>query len=269
MTLGRRLSALVLPLLMAGAAQAHDFWLEPVRMSLDKPGVVSLEAKIGHGDGSERWAGGPVRVVRYTVDGPGGRIDRTQAFKQAGAATDMLRLDAPGAHMIALETSPVISVLQPAKFESYLKEEGLTPILALRKARGLQSQPGRESYSRRAKALLQVGPVDDAAVALATKANGAMLEIVPMQHPMRVADGASLPITILYRGRPLAGAQVALHRVGGSSATLARVVTGRDGTAAVALPGRGSYRLNTVWSVPQKSAKADYATIFASLTFAH
>lgn len=269
MTSIRAVSVVALALAMAGAAEAHDFWLEPMRQSLDAPGTLKLEARIGHGDGSERWAGGPARVVRYTVEGPGGQLDRTQAFKQGGAATDTVRLDTPGAHMIALETSPVISVLEPAKFESYLKEEGLTPILAHRKARGLSAMPGRESYSRRAKALVQVGPVDDAAVALSTRANGAMLEIVPMQHPMKLADGAPLPVTVRYRGRPLAGAQVALHRVGGSSATLARVVTGRDGTAAIALPGRGSYRLNTVWSVPEKSAKADYATIFASLTFAH
>ena len=48
------------------------------------------------------------------------------------------------------------ATLDAAKFESYLKEEGLERVIAERKKRGQSGAPGRERFYRCAKSLLEV-----------------------------------------------------------------------------------------------------------------
>ena len=65
----------------------------------------------------------------------------------------------PGAGDILLtaRTTPNFIQLDPAKFEAYLKEEGLDHVLRWRAEHGQSKLPGKERYSKYVKSLLLSG----------------------------------------------------------------------------------------------------------------
>ena len=122
---------------------------------------------------------------------------------------------------------------------------------------------GRELYSRRGKAIFQVGRrlTDDP-----VRPIGQTLEIVPARNPYALRPGEELRLRVWFRGVPLAGAQVVLERLGEVAALGAPAIS--DARGEVAFPfARGAWKANVVWSVPIEDPRADYETIFASLTF--
>src|SRR6185503_3389608 len=70
-----------------------------------------------------------------------------------------VRVGERGAAMLLYRGTPQPIVLEAAKFESYLREEGLEHVLAARAKAGNSDAPGRERFGRCAKALLAVGGV--------------------------------------------------------------------------------------------------------------
>lgn len=244
-------------------AAAHDYWLEAERFRLSAPGEVRLNFRVGHGDDVQpatlRWD----RAVGLRSHGPGGVRDQQASFA-IGAGTGLARprLEGEGTHVIAYESHHAFSELEAAKFDKYAAEEGLGAIVAARAGKG---GPGRELYSRRAKALVQVGatPTDNA-----TEPVGHTLEIVPELNPYALGADRKLPIRVMFRGRPLPGAQVDLTELNTGKPAIAVQKTGADGRAAFTVPERGMWKLNVIWGVPNPgNARAEYETVFASLTF--
>ena len=62
-----------------------------------------------------------------------------------------------GLHVIGYHSKHSSVTLEAPKFEAYLKEEGLERVSALRRERGESGKPGREIFSRCAKALVLGG----------------------------------------------------------------------------------------------------------------
>jgi len=257
------LSATLLALL-SGPAGAHDYWLEAQRFRLAAPGEVRLDFRVGHGDdvqpASLRWD----RVVALRSYGPMGVRDQQATFAiGAGSGSARPRLEGEGTHILAYESYQSLSELEAAKFDKYAEDEGLTAIVAARAGAG--GGPGRELYSRRAKALVQVGAKP---TANATEPVGHTLEIVPELNPYALGADRKLPIRVLFRGRPLPGARVDLTELNTGAAAIAVEKTGADGRAAFNVPERGTWKLNVIWGVPNPgNPRAEYETVFASLTF--
>ena len=256
--------------LWSARASAHEFWLEPARF-WTAPGAPSpATLRVGIGGDRERWGVGPGGVTRLTVHGAQGVRDaRGQLQLPGGAADAVLAFPQAGLQVVAMESRPALSVLPAQRFEAYLADEGLQSALAWRGAKGQADLAGRETYSRRAKALVQVGAATAADDAAATAVLGLTLEIAPEANPYRLAPGAPLPVRVFYRGRPLAGARVKLFCLDLAQRALAQAVTDRDGRASFTVPPRGDWLLSTVWTRPAATPQADFETIFSSLTFGY
>lgn len=170
--------------------------------------------------------------------------------------------------MIALQSNYAISELPAIRFNDYAREEGLVPILAARKSGGKTNAPGRERYSRRAKALIQVGPATPANQGFATRPIGLKLEIVPERSPYALGATRILPVHVLYNGRRLSNATVKLTNLGADERPVAVMITNRAGRAQFRVPATGAWLLNVVWSEPVRGdPKVDFDTTFSSLTF--
>jgi hypothetical protein len=174
--------------------------------------------------------------------------------------------------LLAYESNFASIELPSRDFDAYLKVEGLDAPLAARERLGGAEPSGRERYARCPKAWIGSGQGSRA-----TAPVGLTMEIVPLSDP---TVGSSLPVRVLFRGQPLAGALVrAWNRplVGGGPADPAardslgpvvEVRTDSRGEARVAASRAGEWMVSAVHMEPSSDpAAADWQSWWASLTF--
>lgn len=256
-------------LLLATPATAHDFWIQPERFQTAPGTPLSATFLVGHGDARERW-GNNDRIVLLGDFFNGQRRDRRALLRSGGTADIRIQFAEPGLHVIGLQTNYAFSELPAARFNDYAREEGLALVLAARRRPGKTNTAGRERYSRRAKAMIEVGRLTAANQVLATRPIGLKLEIVPERSPYALGASRTLPVYVLYNGRRLPNATVKLTSLEKDERPVASAVTDKSGRARFQIPARGNWLLNVVWSEPVKGdAKVDFDTTFSSLTFGY
>ena len=266
-------------LVLTSAALAHEFWLEAPRFRLQPGDTVNVHTFIGANFKGEPWTTKAAKIHRLLRFGPT-PADTANLTPRNFAATDTFRTDftfaQPGTHVVLLQSTSSFIELPAAQFTAYLREEGLDYALKLRQENEETAKPGRETYSRCAKTLLQVG--DPALVPLAADsacrhAYGLPLELVPEQNPYRLAADKALTVRVLRGGKPAFGAavQVWQRQPGGLPTTHYTTRANQSGRILLRLSGPGPYLLATVDMRPAPArlrTRADWQSVWASLTFA-
>jgi uncharacterized GH25 family protein len=170
-----------------------------------------------------------------------------------------------GSMVAALSTRPNFIELDAAKFEGYLKHEGLEHVIEWRKRNQEAAAPGRERYSKYVKSLLQIGRGTKFAAA------GFPIEMHPLANPYELQVGDLLPVKIEVRGKPVGGLQVEAAWLD-ASGKAHRTIVGRtdvNGAINVRLGAKGTWKLHTVFMERcADSAVADWESLWASMTFA-
>src|SRR5215210_4417464 len=200
MSLCRAASFVVLGLLLSAAGlRAHDFWIEPSTFRPQPGAKVGVRLRVGEHLRGDPVPRNPERIERFVAVGPSGEAEvvGVPGSDPAGWASPTV----PGLHWIVYDSNHASVELDAKKFDSYLGEEGLERILDLR--RGAKEGPVKEIYSRCAKSLLRVGEGSGSGH---DKALGLELELVPEENPYTLKPGESLPVRLLYKGKPLKGA---------------------------------------------------------------
>ena len=243
--------------LVLGAAPlfAHDLWIEPTSFS-PRPGqVIGVKLRVGM-----NLAGEPVPryaslIRQFVVAKDSGRAPLPG--REGADPAGFVRAEA-GLEVIGYYSNPSFIELPAEKFNSYLEDEGLEAILALRSVRGESAAPAREFYSRCAKSLLSPG---------GDRQLGFPLELVAERDPYALAAGEELPVRLLWQGRPLEGALVvAVNRASPQEKLSAR--SDRDGRVRFRLRPGGMWLVKAVHMVPAPAgADADWQSYWASLTF--
>lgn len=251
---------------MAGAASAHDFWVEPVSFSLEEPGSVEIDLFVGHGQDRSGWPVAPHRIVGLRSLGPDGLRSHASG---PDSLTPPLAVDftSPGAHLLFVETTNSFSELEAAKFDDYAKEEGIRPI-EVDRSLNRKTGPGRELYSRRGKALIQVG-CEPAGREVWQSEVGLTLELIPRVDPLIWQEGTPFPVEVRFHGKSIAGATLHVTNLEDDSMTFT-AETENSGQADLSADlTEGKWLVHSVWSetAPNLLEGADYQTIFSSLTF--
>jgi uncharacterized GH25 family protein len=251
--------AMLLATLGVSRALAHDFWIEPSTFRPPVPSQLTVALRVG-----QDFRGDPVprddrKIDRFVLAGPAGEsvIPGLPGTDPAGFA----RIEHPGLAVIGYRSRRTSIELEAEKFEKYLAEEGLERVSKARAERGETNKPGKEVYSRCAKALVLAagGPTTGFDRPL-----GFTLELVPEKLAEKPGE---LPVRLLYDGRPLEGALVvAIHHDEPEKKISSR--TGRDGRARLLLARAGTWLVKAVHMVPApKETGADWESLWASLTF--
>jgi len=255
---------------LAFTSQAHDFWLSPELYTPASAGTVNVSVMIGHPEDQMEWAISPHRIIALRSIGPDGITDhqaRIADYRKSKALPITLGQD--GLHILTIETTDAVSELSAEKFNDYIEEEGLLPIKVDRILKRTTNQPGKEIYSRRGKTLIQTGSLGESDPAYLTKPVGMTLEVVPTANPARLKEGEAMTSVIYYRGVPMKGVTIGLIDLDGSEGITALKKTDARGRVTFERPKQGSWMLHAVWSDPlEGSNRADYDTIFSSLSFA-
>jgi uncharacterized GH25 family protein len=242
---------------------AHDFWIEPDSFR-PKPGTrVALRLYVGQHFTGESIPYLPERFERYVSVGPTGEqpIAGVLGDDPAGGFTPAM----PGLYVVALHTRPdEVSFDSLDEFGQYLRTEGLERQQVLSQQRFKSGKPVRETYFRCAKSLVAAGNIKPDA---GDRVLGLPLELIAETFPHRLAQGASLRLRLLYRGKPLEGALVVLTNKADPQAKL-KLRTDKDGRAAFKLPRRGIWLATSVHMLPAPRLSGyDWSSLWASLTF--
>jgi uncharacterized GH25 family protein len=272
MTLRRAISLMGLLLCTrTSPAAAHDFWLEPREYSLASGALTPLTIQVGHGAFRQRSPIPARRITRFQAIAPDGAlVDLRGGLRLGQAAEDgSFRLGALGTYVLVLQTDDRAQAHLPAmRFNDYLKVEGLTAALDQRTQLHMMDANGSERYSRCAKSIVLVGPPGTVSGSQVSEPVGLPLEIVPEVDPYRVPRSASLPVRVIYAGRPLSGALVKLTDLGNDATPLEVHLTDRAGRATFTVPGPGRWLLNVIWTKALPAwEETDFETVFSSLSF--
>jgi uncharacterized GH25 family protein len=269
-TLAAALRALALGLVGIRQVLAHDFWVQPSSYWVAPAARTPVTLEVGHGPDRQR---SPIRSSRITlfeaIGSQGTRIDLRPLLRLGGPNDDgAIILHEPGTYVLVLQTDARAHSLLPAiRFNDYLRVEGLTPALRFRALTHRTDADGSEAYSRQAKLIVKVGTQLDAQTPV-TRALGLPLEIVPELDPYTNPEAKDLPVHVIYRRQPLAGALVKLTNLEHDANPVEMHVTDRMGRAIFNAPHSGSWLLNVIWTeIAPPTSDSDFETTFSSLSF--
>jgi len=265
----RRLIYLILLIsTLCAPAIGHDFWLEADQFHLNSGDVVKMNIRLGHPEDKSDWVLDPDRLVAFRSFNSAGVSDLQLYFQSLKGESIPFRLNQSGLNVVAIESTESFSKLEAEKFNEYIDKEGLSTIKIYRSNRSLEQEPGREFYSRRAKALMQIGDTQSTDQQIATNPVGLSLEIVPLANPYALEKSDPLDVLILYRGRPLPGATVKLLNIGEHHGHTKLSLSNGNGIASFPRPHKGKWMMQVIWSdILEHNRDAEFSTIFSSLSF--
>jgi len=253
---------LALLILNSAMLSAHDMWIEPTAYLPETGRIVGVKLRVGDG-----FLGDPVPHNAALID-EFVSVDSTGRKPVVGRPgsdpAGLVRVAAPGMLIIGYKSNPAPVALPAAKFNQYLREEGLESILELRALRNQTGSDAREIFSRCAKSLVFSGAP---AASETDRVLGFPLELVTLKNPYALRGGEDLPVTLTYEGKPLSGALVvAMNRADPKAKITAR--TDKAGRVSFKLAQAGQWLIKAVHMVPAPaSANAEWASFWASLTF--
>jgi len=245
---------------------AHDLYLMPASFT-PEPGqelLVVFQNGDGFPEGEAPVA--PERLRSTELHSRAGRRPFTQIVAGERSTTARVIVPGEGVAVLAAATLPRFIELKPGDFERYLEHEQLTAILAWRRAHGEETRPGREIYSKYAKALVCAGKPDD----FWSYRAGLTIEFVPEANPYALRPGDELPVRLYFRGSPASGAPVEIAWLEAGKARIEHIGrTDAEGRIRVRLRAPGPHRLHTIiMERYHNPAEADWESFWASLTFA-
>lgn len=251
-------------LLPASSAFAHDYWLVPEKFSLDPE--ESVKVHLYYGDELKIENERPFqkdRTPRLEQISTEGTLDLIPTSVDGQNPFANLSFPKPGSYVLAMDRNAQNIVLKGPEFTQYLKEEGLSDILARRKP----NTPGRERYARSIKALIQVG---ERITDIPLKPLSQRLEILPLQNPLRLKPGYVLTVQLIFEGFPLMNRQIQAYHLEDGKLAIQNRRTDPQGKASFRLDQPGSWLIRTVHMRPckQKCRDTDWESFWSSLSFA-
>lgn len=250
----------------AKSVSAHDGWLELSPSATEDETAYEVALMIGHGDERRsidltplpNWVRSAV-IVSLAEDYGG--LETHEVERNVGLALGPNQSDT---QVVAVTTFAFTNEMPADAFNDYLRQEGLIQAIQDRELRDTLNERGREIYHRTAKLIVVDG--NPAESEIATVPLGLNLELIPHCYPVDRACRRSLPVRLLFNGRPLGGARVVLNDLASDDWPTAVSQTDSDGIARFEVPHDGDWMVSTIWSWPvENDGRGDYETIFSSL----
>jgi hypothetical protein len=259
----RTLLVAVPALFVAAPAAAHDLFLLPAVHADEAPREIELRLLVGDHFAPEEERGfRGSTLARFELVTARGRRDLSQGDD---GPPPFARVEVgAGGQLFAIDRRPILTELEAERFDAYLEHEGLSHILAARRAPGA-SGPGRERYTRYLKSFVQIGARRDGAF---RRVLGQRLELVPLDDPSSLREGANLRVRLLFEGRPLADQPVTAYRRNGDDVATTVVRTDPRGEAVFTIDRAGTWLLRTVhMRACERCEDADWESFWGALTF--
>ena len=262
--------ALLIVMLLARPAVAHDYWLVPETFEPKEGANVPVRIYVGDAFKPEQEIAyaskktaalqlvTATKTVKNFAEPPAG-AKPALAFKMEGTGTAVFCYDRDWSSI----------TLKADKFTAYLKEEGLEDVIKARTAAGESDADGKERYRRYLKTIVHTGGKPDDTP---TQPVGQAFEIVPLKNPYALKAGDELPVRVLFEEKPLSGLKLTAWHRSGDTLTTATATTDKDGKASLKLTKVGGWVVRGVHmrrvSEKKPEPAAEWESFWASVTFA-
>jgi hypothetical protein len=166
---------------------------------------------------------------------------------------------------LALYAHPI--TLEAVKFAGYIKEENAQEFVKPNFVAEQTAVPQRESYTKFAKVFVASGETQMGNVS--TLIAGHKLEIVPQISPSNIDANRTLPVQVLFDGKPIEGLRVSsgCEELNGGR-YLSHALTDENGMANVVIPESGHWFARTHFIRPHLNKENfDWESFWASVTF--
>ncbi|MDX2147422.1 MAG: DUF4198 domain-containing protein [Planctomycetota bacterium] len=281
------------------SAFAHEFWIQPSAFRAPANTPIDVSLMVGDGFPGEPVARNPPRIERFDAVSLGGPhhnastpaptetpIDGRPGAHPAGR----VMLSSVGTHALVFRSNHATVELDATKFEAYLREEGLERIISIRRERGEADKPGREAYSRCAKALVIAGPAGGGSIEGnpdADSSDGAAkrhevrdapvgltfeLLLLSIDDENPASPGVTLRLRAMFAGKPLPEVSVCV-RAAQQPGEKVCGVTNTSGEVSIDVAWTGTLMVSSVYmtaALPEIATRlgVDWESVWTSLTFA-
>jgi uncharacterized GH25 family protein len=243
---------------------SHDFWLVPQKFRANPGERLVLSANTGMDFPKSLSAVTPDRFGQFLLVSAKDKKNLKDYKTKDNSLTTEITCGDAGTYIVGASLKPNEIRLTAQEFNEYLQLDGLPDIYELRKREGILDKDAVEFYSKYPKTIIQVGDrVDETP----TKPLGLALEIVPQVNPYRLKAGDDLNVVVLFRGKPLPGADIAWSFPGRGDTFAGSIKTDADGKAAIPLAQAGPYVIRLTYMEWVKLQTHEWESYWTSLTF--
>lgn len=262
----RRFTGLaILAMALGSVAQAHEFWIDPIRPQVDAGAPLVAHLRVGDKLKGATYSYIPRNFRRFEL------VQGDAVIPVEGRLGDVPGLNMPAPHeglvtVVHLTKDYTITYNDWQKFTNFCEHKDFTDVLDAHRARGLPETGFVERYSRHAKSLMAVGDGAGADTEV-----GLEVEIIALGNPYTDDLSNGLPIEVRYQGAPRADVQVEIFaRDLSNSITITTTRTDADGRAVIDVAPGHFYLLDHVVMRPlDPLAEKDpvWESLWASLSF--
>jgi uncharacterized GH25 family protein len=260
-----RIGVVMCVLLCGGwLAQAHEFWMQPLKFYYAVGEQLVVSFKVGENFIGENWTLKKERLVRIELHQLKG-VENITALAVEGEKDQLIiPLKQEGGQVIVMESNTAFAELEAEKFNEYLKEDGLDDAFNARAKNDALDVAGKEFYSRHTKLITQTGKKRDDTW---KKSFNLPIEIVPEQNPAELKIGSKVSFKVMYQGKPLFGAKVRVWNRYKNRTTMQPIYSQQDGRIEAHISNPGMWMVSVVQMVPSNDPKADWRSYWGSLVF--
>lgn len=246
---------------------AHEFWLQPDKFLLKIGETIDIRIFVGENFQGEKWPDTKDKIVKLMHYSGVSEEEIVSKVPDNDHKRINISFQTAGNHLIAFNNKNKFIKLEAAKFNEYLKTEGLDDAAKQRKEQNNWQKEGRELYQRCVKTLVQVGDKHDDTY---KKNTGMTFELIPERNPYLIQPNQSEIFTVLYKNQPLPNALVlAWHRHQGKT-TMKQYRSNAKGQIQCLLKRQGRWMISAVHMVPHTNPQeADWQSYWTSYTFGY
>ncbi len=250
------------------SVSGHEFWIQPDKFIYKYAEPVNIKFLVGENFTGENWTGDKDKIKSlrlYFEDAIDTNVDDNLG-KTKGDSLQIALLD-EGTVMVTLNTTNSFIDLDAAKFNDYLKEDGLTEALKYRETNGDTAKNGRENYQRSVKTIFQVG---DKFTNVCKQKTSLPLDIVPTEHPYTVSKDGNFKVKIFFLGEKLKDAKVMVWHKLDNKISKEEYTTDDEGEVKFFFSSEGEWMVSCVKMVRlEDDPKADWQSYWGSLTWGY
>jgi uncharacterized GH25 family protein len=259
-----KFSVLSLMIILSAVTQAHEFWLAPEKFFFKVGEELKVNFSVGENFIGKPWDTKLARIERLDLYHLTNVTDIKQFVKEGTKDNLSVTLNEEGTHLIAMQTTNSFIELEAEKFNAYLKEDGLDEALQYREQHNQIDKPGKESYARYTKLMIQVGDKRDETF---KKSAGFPLEIFIEKNPYNIKIGEIVKFRVLFKDKPLFGAKVMVWNRYDNRTTIQPVYTLKNGVIEARISSKGPWMVSVVKMMPSQDKPADWQSYWGSLVF--